>query len=127
MIFSIFLTLMIFMLIIAFTGHGEFSQWVAIGLLYVLHFNNKNAEIDKLRAEIDELTLKPRHKTISSAQVLQQVKEKESEEPQSQLLLLRLRLPDCLRRTCCRLLPRAACYSSALYASFAAPNLCKLV
>lgn len=55
MIFSIFLTLVIFALIISFTGGEEFSQWLALGLLYVLFFNNKDAQIAKLNTEIEKL------------------------------------------------------------------------
>lgn len=55
MIFSIVLTIIILTLIINFTGGGEFSQWVALGLLYILHFNNKSAQLDKLNADIARL------------------------------------------------------------------------
>ncbi len=55
MIFSIVLTIIILTLIISFTGSWELSQWIAIGLLYVLHFNNKSAQIDKLSEEIAKL------------------------------------------------------------------------
>lgn len=55
MIFSIVLTIIIFTLIINFTGGGEFSLWVALGLLYILHFNNKSAQIDKLNEEVTKL------------------------------------------------------------------------
>ena len=55
MIFSIVLTIIILTLIISFLGSGDFSQWVALGLLYILHFNNKNAQIDKLSEEVTKL------------------------------------------------------------------------
>lgn len=80
MIFSIVLTILIFALIISLTGGEEFGLWVALGLLYILHFNNKNAQIDKLTGEIARLKKQIDGTVVSSAQVLQQANAKQSEK-----------------------------------------------
>lgn len=55
MFFSIILTIIIFVFIINLTSDGIFGLWVAMGIIYVLHFNNKNAQIEKLRNDIELL------------------------------------------------------------------------